>query len=97
MTQVRKCDVVIAGGGPAGAACARRLVESGLEVVVLDNAVPGTRRPCSGIVSPEAQTRPQRQSSGAASSGTLAARLLDARRSREAQEDDADNADDKDE
>ncbi len=36
MAQVRKCDVVIAGGGPAGAACARRLVTGGFEVVVLN-------------------------------------------------------------
>ena len=57
MAQVRKCDVVIAGGGPAGAASARRLVSSGFEVIVLDNALPGARRPCSGIVSPQAQTR----------------------------------------
>ncbi|MCK4910994.1 MAG: FAD-dependent monooxygenase [Thermodesulfovibrionales bacterium] len=57
MAQVRKCDVVIAGAGPAGAAAAARLVAAGLETVVLERSSPEGRSPCGGVLSPLAQAR----------------------------------------
>ncbi len=57
MAQVRKCDVLIAGAGPAGAAAAGRLLAAGLDVVVLERLGPEGRRPCGGVLSPLAQAR----------------------------------------
>jgi menaquinone-9 beta-reductase len=47
-----KCDVLVVGGGPAGAACAWRLVKAGLDVVVLDRKVFPRDKPCAGWVTP---------------------------------------------
>jgi len=46
-------DVVIVGGGPAGAACAWRLQQSGLDVVVVDAATFPRDKPCAGWITPQ--------------------------------------------
>ncbi len=40
------------GGGPAGSACARRLHEAGLDVLVLDRASFPRSKPCGGWITP---------------------------------------------
>jgi len=47
------CDVVIAGGGPAGAACAWKLRHAGLDVVVLDQAPFPRDKVCAGWITPQ--------------------------------------------
>lgn len=47
-------DVVIAGGGPAGASMAIRLAREGLDVVVLDRARFPRDKPCGEFLSPAA-------------------------------------------
>ena len=49
---MRRCDVLIVGGGPAGSSCAHRLVESGLDVVVLDQARFPRDKTCGGWITP---------------------------------------------
>lgn len=46
-------DVAIVGGGPAGSACARALVDSGLDVVVLDQARFPREKVCAGWITPD--------------------------------------------
>ena len=48
------CDVLIAGGGPAGSACAWKLREAGLDVIVMDKAVFPRDKVCAGWVTPQA-------------------------------------------
>jgi geranylgeranyl reductase family protein len=50
---VDTCDVVIAGGGPAGSACAWRLREAGLDVVVIDSANFPRDKVCAGWITPQ--------------------------------------------
>jgi menaquinone-9 beta-reductase len=50
---VNTCDVVIAGGGPAGAACAWRLRQAGLDVVVVDKASFPRDKVCAGWITPQ--------------------------------------------
>jgi menaquinone-9 beta-reductase len=50
---VDTCDVVIAGGGPAGAACAWRLREAGLDVAVVDSANFPRDKVCAGWITPQ--------------------------------------------
>jgi flavin-dependent dehydrogenase len=47
-----RCDVLIVGGGPAGSSCAWRLVQSGLDVVVLDKAAFPRDKVCAGWITP---------------------------------------------
>lgn len=47
-------DVLIVGGGPAGSACARKLVEGGRRVAVLDREQFPRTKLCAGWVTPEA-------------------------------------------
>jgi geranylgeranyl reductase family protein len=47
------CDVVIAGGGPAGSACAWRLRQAGLDVVVIDSATFPRDKVCAGWITPQ--------------------------------------------
>jgi geranylgeranyl reductase family protein len=47
------CDVLIAGGGPAGASCAWALARSGLNVVVLDKARFPRNKVCGGWITPQ--------------------------------------------
>lgn len=49
---MRRCDVLIVGGGPAGSSCARRLVASGLDVVVIDQARFPRDKTCAGWITP---------------------------------------------
>lgn len=52
------CEVLVVGGGPAGAWTARRLAEAGREVVLADeNAAPRDDVVCTGIVGREAFDR----------------------------------------
>ena len=46
-------DVIVVGGGPAGSSCARRLVEAGARVLVLDRADFPRLKLCAGWVTPE--------------------------------------------
>jgi geranylgeranyl reductase family protein len=50
---VERADVLIVGGGPAGSACAERLVAAGRDVVVVDGAVFPRDKPCAGWITPE--------------------------------------------
>jgi flavin-dependent dehydrogenase len=50
------CDVVIAGGGPAGSTCAWALRRSGADVVVLDRAVFPRDKVCAGWITPQVLT-----------------------------------------
>jgi menaquinone-9 beta-reductase len=47
------CDVLIAGGGPAGSSCARKLREAGLDVIVVDRAVFPRDKVCAGWITPQ--------------------------------------------
>lgn len=46
------CDVLIIGGGPAGSTCAWRLVQAGIDVVVVDQALFPRHKACAGWVVP---------------------------------------------
>lgn len=46
------CDVLIAGGGPAGSSCAWALRSSGLRVLVLDKATFPRNKVCGGWITP---------------------------------------------
>jgi geranylgeranyl reductase family protein len=48
-----RCDVVIAGGGPAGSTCAWKLREAGLDVIVLDAASFPRDKVCAGWITPQ--------------------------------------------
>src|ERR671932_210945 len=50
----RVADVIVVGGGPAGAATATALARAGVDVVVLDRARFPRAKPCSEYLSPEA-------------------------------------------
>ena len=49
---MRRCGVLIAGGGPAGSSCARRLGEHGFDVVLLDQARFPRDKTCGGWITP---------------------------------------------
>jgi flavin-dependent dehydrogenase len=48
-----KTDVLVIGGGPAGAACARRLKQSQVSNIVLDKSKFPRFKPCAGWVTPD--------------------------------------------
>ncbi len=50
---MRQFDVVIVGGGPAGSACAARLVSAGVKVAVLDRDDFPRTKLCAGWITPE--------------------------------------------
>jgi len=45
-------DLIVVGGGPAGATCARRAALRGLDVLLLDRSVYPREKPCGGALSP---------------------------------------------
>lgn len=47
------CEVLIAGGGPAGAACAWKLRKAGLDVTIVDKAVFPRDKTCAGWITPQ--------------------------------------------
>jgi len=49
---VERCDVLVVGGGPAGSTCARRLVQAGCNVAVLDKAMFPREKLCTGWITP---------------------------------------------
>ena len=51
--KMRDADVIIVGGGPAGAACAWHLVRRGVDVLVLDLAAFPRLKLCAGWITPE--------------------------------------------
>ena len=50
------CDVLIVGGGPAGSACAWRLRQAGLDVMVADASTFPRDKVCAGWITPQAVT-----------------------------------------
>jgi flavin-dependent dehydrogenase len=51
---LRNADAIVVGGGPAGSTCAWKLVQAGLDVIVLDRATFPRTKLCAGWVTPEA-------------------------------------------
>jgi menaquinone-9 beta-reductase len=49
---MHSCDVLIAGGGPAGSSCAWALRSSGLHVLILDKAIFPRNKICGGWITP---------------------------------------------
>ncbi|HUD97544.1 MAG TPA: NAD(P)/FAD-dependent oxidoreductase [Woeseiaceae bacterium] len=49
---MRRADVLIVGGGPAGSTCAWRLRQSGMDVIVLDRATFPRTKLCAGWITP---------------------------------------------
>ncbi|MCF7801784.1 MAG: NAD(P)/FAD-dependent oxidoreductase [Candidatus Marinimicrobia bacterium] len=49
----QRTDVLIVGGGPAGAACAGVLKQNGVDCLVLDKAPFPRSKPCAGWITPE--------------------------------------------
>jgi flavin-dependent dehydrogenase len=45
--------VIVVGGGPGGALCARELARAGIDVLLLDRAVFPRPKPCAGWITPE--------------------------------------------
>lgn len=50
---MKKYDVIIVGGGPAGSACAWRLQQHGAKCLVLDKATFPRNKVCAGWITPE--------------------------------------------
>jgi geranylgeranyl reductase family protein len=46
-------DLAVIGGGPAGATCARRAAEAGLDVVLLEKIYHPREKPCGGALGPK--------------------------------------------
>lgn len=51
---MRTCDVIVVGGGPAGASAAKRLQAGGADVLVLDKEVFPRLKLCAGWITPQA-------------------------------------------
>ena len=47
------CEVLIAGGGPAGSTCAWKLRQAGLDVIVMDKAAFPRDKVCAGWITPQ--------------------------------------------
>lgn len=50
---MHSCEVLIAGGGPAGSACAWKLRQAGLDVIVMDKAAFPRDKVCAGWITPQ--------------------------------------------
>ncbi|MBV5339661.1 MAG: FAD-dependent monooxygenase [Deltaproteobacteria bacterium] len=46
------CEVLVVGGGPAGSTCAGKLVQEGLDVLLLDKELFPREKPCAGWITP---------------------------------------------
>ena len=53
---MERCDVLIAGGGPAGSTCASALRQAGLDVVVVDRSTFPRDKVCAGWITPHVLT-----------------------------------------
>lgn len=51
----RYFDIVVIGAGPAGSTFARHVADAGFSVLVVDGQNDKTRKPCGGLLSPDAQ------------------------------------------
>jgi geranylgeranyl reductase family protein len=49
---LERCDALVVGGGPAGSSCAWKLVQAGLDVLVLDKQTFPRDKVCAGWVTP---------------------------------------------
>lgn len=50
---MERCDILIAGGGPAGSSCAWKLRRAGVDVVVMDKATFPRDKVCAGWITPQ--------------------------------------------
>ncbi|MDD2732428.1 MAG: FAD-dependent monooxygenase [Desulfuromonadaceae bacterium] len=50
------CEVLIVGGGPAGSCCADRLIQAGIDVLLLDKQAFPRQKPCAGWITPAVLT-----------------------------------------
>ena len=50
---MQNCEVLIVGGGPAGSSCAGRLLQAGLDVLVIDRKTFPRDKTCAGWVTPQ--------------------------------------------
>jgi flavin-dependent dehydrogenase len=50
---LERCDILIAGGGPAGSSCAWKLRRAGVDVVVMDKATFPRDKVCAGWITPQ--------------------------------------------
>jgi menaquinone-9 beta-reductase len=50
---MQNCEVLIVGGGPAGSSCASRLVQAGVDVLVIDRKTFPRDKTCAGWVTPQ--------------------------------------------
>jgi len=46
------CEVLVVGGGPAGSTCAGKLLQAGLDVLLLDKERFPREKPCAGWITP---------------------------------------------
>ncbi len=53
----QRCDVLVVGGGPAGATCARLAAAAGRAVLLLDARQAGGRKLCGGLLNRKAQAQ----------------------------------------
>ena len=65
------CDVLIVGGGPAGSACAWRLRQAGVDVMVADASTFPRDKVCAGWITPQAVTALHLDTEAYASGRTL--------------------------
>lgn len=49
---MRRCDVLIVGGGPAGSSCAGKLLDAGVDVLLIDKKPFPRDKTCAGWVTP---------------------------------------------
>lgn len=49
---MESCEVLVAGGGPAGSTCAAKLRQAGVDVLLLDKQIFPREKPCAGWITP---------------------------------------------
>jgi flavin-dependent dehydrogenase len=75
VTPARACEVLVVGGGPAGASTAVALAREGVDVVLVDRACFPRPKPCAEYLSPEASRILESMGALAAVEATGAAQL----------------------